>query len=186
MNDSIPPKTRLEHLDRGRLLDDCRRAGHQRRLRLLDARDDVHRDVPRRRVALQPVEHRPAVQHRQAHVEHDRVRPELAREREPGVAAERDEPLEAALARDLQLGAGEVGVVLDDQDDAVARLDRVAVVLDLARDEQRRSKRVDLRLAAVRRVVAARPSPASARRGTAARSSAPVAAGACSTKTSGR
>ena len=41
--------------------------------------------------------------------------------------------LEAPLAGDLELGAGEVGVVLDDQDDAVAVLDRLAVVVDLAR-----------------------------------------------------
>ena len=93
---------------------------------------------------------RPAVEHRQAHVEHDRVRPELAGERQAGVAPQRDEPLEAALARDLELGAGEVGVVLDDQHDAVARLDRVAVVLDPARDQQRR---IESRLAAVRRRV---------------------------------
>ena len=157
-----PAEDGLENLDRSGLLDDSRGAGHQGGLRLLDARDDVHRDVPRRRVALQPVEHRPAVHHRQAHVEHDRVRLELACEGEPGVAAQRDESLEAALACDLQLGAGEVGVVLDDQDDAVARLDRVAVVLDLARDEQRRIEVVDVRLAAVRRVGAAPPWPGSA------------------------
>ena len=87
---------------------------------------------------LEPFEHGPPVEHGQAHVEHDRVRTELAGEREAGVAAQRDEPLEAALARDLELGAGEVGVVLDDQHDPVALLDRLAVVVDLARDEQHR------------------------------------------------
>ena len=70
-----------------------------RRLHLLDPRDDVHGDMTRRRMALQPVEHGPAVEHRQAHVEHDRVGPELAGEREAGVASERDQALVGALGR---------------------------------------------------------------------------------------
>ena len=84
--------------------------------------------------------------HRQAHVEHDRVGLELVRERQAGVAAQRDEALEAPLARDLELRAGEVGVVLDDQHDPVALLDRVAVVVDLALEQQ---ARVELGLDAV-------------------------------------
>ena len=172
MNDSIPPKTPSSASSEAGFWTNGGRAGHQRRLHLLDARDDVHGDVARRRMALQPVEHRPAVEHRQAHVEHDRVRPELAREREAGVAAERDEPLEAALARDLELGAGEVGVVLDDQDDAVALLDRLAVVVDLARDEQRSGRSVDVRLVAVRRLGGRRRAGVSPAE-TASRSSAP-------------
>ena len=46
------------------------------------------------------------------------------REREPAVAAERDEALEAALARHPEQRAREVRVVLDDQDDAVAGVER--------------------------------------------------------------
>ena len=63
----------------------------------------------------------------------------------PGVAAQRHDPLEAALPRDLELGAGEVGVVLDDQHDAVALLDRVAVVAHLARHQQREVEGVENR-----------------------------------------
>ena len=109
------------------------RARAERVLAAVRARDDVHGDVPRARVALEALEQRPAVDDRQRHVEHDRVGPVLAGEREPAVAAERDEPLEAALARDPEQRAREVGVVLDDQDDPVAGVEPVAVVLDLAR-----------------------------------------------------
>ena len=86
-----PAEDLVQRLERRRLLQERRGAGHERRLALLAARDDVHGDVARGRVALEPVEHRPAVEHRQLHVEHDRVRPELPRERETGVAAQRDE-----------------------------------------------------------------------------------------------
>src|SRR5439155_6765998 len=53
---------------------------------------------------------------------------------------------EAALAGDLQLRAGEVWVVLDDQHDAVAVLDVVTIVADVARKEQ---CRVELRLVVI-------------------------------------
>jgi hypothetical protein len=104
------------------------------------ARDDVHRDVPRLGVSLQVVEHRPAVLHRQAHVEDDRVGLVLVREREALVAADGDDSLEAPVARDLELRLREVLVVLDDQHHAVTVGDRRAVVIDrrLVRKEHRR------------------------------------------------
>ena len=80
-------------------------------------------------MVLQVVEHRPAVHHRQREVEHDRIRLVFVRQREAGVAAGRDDPLEAALARDVEHRAREVGLVLDDEDDAVAFLHVLAVVL---------------------------------------------------------
>ena len=177
-----PAEDLVERLQRGRLLQEGGRARGERGAQLADAGDDVHRDVARRRMPLQPVEHRPAVEHRQAHVEHDRVGPELAREREARVAAERDDALEPVLARDRELGLGEVRVVLDDQHDTVAGLDRLAVVGDLALDEQGRveQRRVELRrvaVAAARRVdarsrsAAAAPSPSRPAR---ARRSAPA------------
>ena len=60
------------------------------------------------------------------------------REREAGVAAERDEPLEAAFARDLQHRPGELGILLDDEDHPVALLDLPAIVAHLAREQERR------------------------------------------------
>ena len=121
----------LQPLRRDRLLDHCDGAGAQRLLRaaVLDAaRDDVHRDVARLRMALQVVEHIPAVADRELHVEHDRVGAELVREREALVAPCGDDALEAAVACHVELDLGEVLVVLDDQHDAVAFLDLVAVV----------------------------------------------------------
>ena len=67
---------------------------------------DVDGDVPRLGVALQVVEHSPSVHDGELHVEDDGVRLQLAREREAAVPAERDEPLEAPLARDLQNRSG--------------------------------------------------------------------------------
>ena len=95
---------------------------------------------------FEAIEHVPAVHHRQLHVEDDRVGLELVCERKARVAADRNDSLEAALAGDLQLRAGEVWVVLDDQHDAVAVLDVVTIVADVARKEQ---CRVELRLVVI-------------------------------------
>ena len=129
-----------------RLLEHGDRAGAQRVLHaavLHAARDDVHGDVPRLGVALQVLEHLPAVLHRQAHVEDDRVGLVLVRERDAFVAAHRHDALEAALARHLELGPREVRVVLDDQHDAVAVGDLLAVVVDgrLVVEQDRRVER---------------------------------------------
>ena len=98
----------------------------------------MHRNVTRLRVVLQPVEHGPAVHHRQLHVEDDRVGLELVRERETRVAPNGDDSFEATVARDFELGPREIGIVLDDQHDAVAVLDVVAVVPHVARQEASR------------------------------------------------
>ena len=112
---------------------------------------DVYGDVPCVGVVLQMVQHRPAVHHRQLDVEHDRVGLELVRQREPRVAARGDDPLEAAGPRNLEHGAGEPGIVVDDQHDAVARFDRGAIVLDAGREEHRRVEaEVDLAVRAGR------------------------------------
>ena len=93
----------------------------------------MHGDVTRFRMVLQVIEDGPAVHHRQLHVEDDRVGLVLVREREPGIATQRDDALEAALTGDFELGSGDVGIVLDDQHDAVGVLDLVAVVAHVAR-----------------------------------------------------
>ena len=69
------------------------------------------------------------VHHRQRQVEEDRVRPVLVREREAARRrASATTPLKPRSRATPSSVVGEVGVVLDDQHDAVARLDLVAVV----------------------------------------------------------
>ena len=93
-------------------------------LALLLDRDDLHRDVARRRIVLELVEHRPAEHVGQEDVERDRGRLVLARERQRLRAALGDQHLEAVVARQARAARGVVRIVLDDQQHAVAGLDR--------------------------------------------------------------
>ena len=85
MNSRILENVESSSVVLDRLLEARDGAGAQRVLHavVIDvAGDDVHRDVARGRMALEVVEHLPAVEHRQAHVEDDRVGLVLVRERE--------------------------------------------------------------------------------------------------------
>ena len=82
-----------------RLLDHRHGAGAQRVPPVAVGGDHVDGDVARGGMVLEVVEHRRAVHHGQLQVEDDRVRLELVDEREAGVTALGDDPLEAALAR---------------------------------------------------------------------------------------
>ena len=88
-------------------------------VRLFQHRNDVDRDVPRLRIVLQPVEHRPAVHARQLDVERDGVGLVVAGHRQADVAAHRRQALEALLARHAIRMPTNEQVVLDDQDDPV-------------------------------------------------------------------
>ena len=79
----------VERLLRDRLLEIRQRARLQPLLPLANAGDDVHRDVPRLRVMLQAIEHRPAVHPRHVDVERDGVGLEGVRQLEPRFAVER-------------------------------------------------------------------------------------------------
>ena len=72
----------LEVLGRRRLDQVGERAVRQPVLPLLLDRQHLHRDVPRRRIELQVVQHRPAQHVGQEHVQRDRGRQILARQRE--------------------------------------------------------------------------------------------------------
>ena len=67
-------------------------------MRIVGHRDDVHRDVARAGVVLQPIEHVPAVEAGQVEVERDRVGPMLPRHLQADVAAHRGEHAEVVLA----------------------------------------------------------------------------------------
>ena len=72
----------LEILGRARLDQIRERAVRQAVLPLLLDRQHLHRNVPRRRIELQVVEHRPAEHVGQEHVERDRGRQVLPRQRQ--------------------------------------------------------------------------------------------------------
>ena len=100
--------------------------------------DDLHRDVARGRVELELVEHRPAEHVGQENIERDGRGVELPGEGKAQRALGGDDALEALVARQAQEDARVVRVVLDDEQDGVALLDGVAIVLDVlfARDGQ--------------------------------------------------
>ena len=126
----------VQRFARDRLLQIRDRAGLQSGLTLAHAADDVHRDVSRVRMVLEPIEHRPPVDPRQIDVERDRVGFVRVRDAETRVALERDESLESLIARHVEQDLGEVRVVLDDEDDAVAGIEDVAIVVEAARPRQ--------------------------------------------------
>ena len=83
------------------------RPAWQRALARFVGRDHAHRDVARRDVVLQPLEHAPAVDVGQEDVERDRGRLVLARQRQRGGAERGDQALEALLARRVEQEARE-------------------------------------------------------------------------------
>ena len=89
-------------------------------------RDRVHGDVARARVALELLEQAAAAAHRHRQ-QHD-VRRQLVRERQADVAARREHRAEAVRARLLERARGELGVVVDDERDAIAVHQQRAVV----------------------------------------------------------
>ena len=128
----LDPRDRgLDALGGGRLGDERERAARQRMLAVLVERDDLHRDVAGERILLELAQHRPAEHVGQEHVERHRGRLELLGEIERVDAAHRDQHLEAVVAREVHDDARVMRVVLDDQQDAVARLDLEPVVRDL-------------------------------------------------------
>ena len=80
-------------------------------------------NVPRRRVVLQAIEHRPAVERRQVDVEGDGVGLDLLRERQADVAAHGHDRLESLLARRIDQDRREVEIVLHDEQHLVPGLD---------------------------------------------------------------
>ena len=113
---------RLARLDR--LGEDAQRPEAQGAVAVLLGRDDADRDVPGGQVVLEPLEDPPAVDVGQVDVEGDRVGHVLAGHRQRRGAERGDQPLEALLAGRVEQEPGEGQVVLDDQQDAVAGLDR--------------------------------------------------------------
>ena len=94
-------------------------------------RDDLHRDVARRRVELKLVEQRPAEHVGQENIERDGRGVILSREGKTRPAFHGDDAFETLVARQPEEDARIVRIVLDDEQYGVARVDGVPVVLDV-------------------------------------------------------
>ena len=124
LREFLDPRQRLgDAFARRRLGDEGEGAARQPVLAVLVERDDLHRDMPGQRVLLELAEHVPAQHVGQEHVERHRGRLILLGEIERVVAAHRQQRLEALVAREIDQDARIVRIVLDDQQDGVARLD---------------------------------------------------------------
>ena len=126
-----PVEGRFHARGRRRFGEQRERAARQDRLALLFHRDDLHRNVPRRRVELQVVQHRPAQHVGQVDVERDGGGTELPGQRQAGGPARGHEHLEALVARQAQQDAGLMRIVLDDQHDEIAVGEILAIVRDV-------------------------------------------------------
>jgi hypothetical protein len=120
------------------LADRLLRVGEGARLQaaplLVHAGDHVDRDVPGRRIVLEPIEQHPPIDVGQPEVERDGIRLDRARELERLRAARRDHALEARLPPHLEQRHRERRVVLDHEQHAIARLEVVVVIRYRARD----------------------------------------------------
>src|SRR5579875_2323808 len=120
----------------GRLFQEGERSHRHRPVVLPDHGDDVHRDVPRFRIVLQAIENGPSIHARQAEVERDRLRPELAGKRDRLLAVPGHHRLERLAVRQIDKQSGEGDIVLDHQQDVVTGEDVIAIVLHLGGGDQ--------------------------------------------------
>ena len=113
---------RADAFGRGRLVDEGKRAARQRVLAVFVERDDLHRNVPGQRIVLELAQHGPAQHVRQEHVERNRRGLELLGEFQRLGAATGDQHLETLVAGEIDQHPRVMRIVLDDQEDGVARL----------------------------------------------------------------
>ena len=99
-------------------------------MRIVGHRDDVHRDVARAGVVLQPIEDVPAVKSRQVEIQRDRIGTMLAGHLQADVAAHRGQHAEVVFAPEIHQDARKRMIVLDDEQDPVAGLDALAIVVE--------------------------------------------------------
>ena len=90
--------------------------------------DDLHRNVPRRRILLELAQHGPSEHVGQEHVERHGGRLVLACERQRVGAAHRHQDLEPGVVSQIGQYSGVMRIVLDDQQCRVARLQYRPVV----------------------------------------------------------
>src|SRR5581483_8230340 len=129
LDESLDPRECLvELLLRHRLLEMGERTELHAAARFLIRRNDVYRDVPRRLLMLEAIEDGPPFHVGELDVERDRIGCVAPREIEAALAARGHDRLEAFVVRHVDEDLRELHVVLDDQHDAVAAHDRLAII----------------------------------------------------------
>ncbi len=126
-----PGQGRLQALGRRGLGHEGERPACQAVLSVFVQRQHLHRDVPRSRVLLQMIEHRPAQHVGQEHVQRHGRRVVLAGQGEGLRAAHGHKHLEPLVTGQIAHDAGIVRIIFDNQQDSVVGLQVVAVVRNL-------------------------------------------------------
>ena len=90
--------------------------------------NNLNRNVPRRRIKLQIVQNCPAEHVRQENIQRDGRWQKLPRQCDCRVAARGRNRFEALVARKADKNARVMRIIFNDQQDAVARLDQIAVI----------------------------------------------------------
>ena len=94
------------------------------------AGDDVNRNVAGGGIVLQAIENGPARDIGKSDVQGDRAGLELARQRHGAAAAQGHQRFQVVVVSEVDQDSGEGDVVFDDEQDRVARLDQVAIVVE--------------------------------------------------------
>ena len=115
-----------------RLGDERERAARKSVLAIFVERHDLHGYMARERVLFELTEHVPSQHVGQEDVERDRSRLILLGQIERVIAADRQQNLEALVARQIEKDPCIMRIVLDDEQDAVARLDFQPIVRESA------------------------------------------------------
>ena len=89
----------------------------------------MHGNMGGSRIVLQTVQQRPSAHVGKPEIQRDRAGLEFTRQRNRGAAPQSHHGLDAAAVRQIDHDAGEGGVVLHDQQHAVAWLHQIAVVV---------------------------------------------------------
>ena len=102
-------------------------------------RQHLNRNVPRGRILLQMVEHRPAQHVGQKNIQRHGGRMELAGQGKRLASTPGHQDLESVIVRQIAQDAGIVRIVFDNQQDGVIRLQIFAIVRDVL-DQSIRNK----------------------------------------------
>ncbi|MNE80171.1 hypothetical protein D3C80_1767180 [compost metagenome] len=91
----------------------------------------MNRNMAQLRTALQPADNGPAVEYRQMQIEQDGIRLVGMGEGKALVALESHNGLEASAPRKIKQDRGELGILLNDQEQGITALQIIPVIIHL-------------------------------------------------------